>query len=310
MYMPSIKKVRNWKEYNKSLRKRGEIIFNFDKNYLAELYYNSKQGRGGVREYTDKMYEFLLTVKIMLRLPWRATTGFANGLLKKAFPFEEIKIPDYAHASRASGRLKLKIKQYLPSLASGMELAFDSTGVNVYTTSGWHQRKYGKDSLHHKREQWKKIHIAMDLDTMQIMSVEYTNSNVNDCEVIKDMCNKIIDKVRSVRADGAYDTQEFYKIINDWGAKAMIPPARTSKGQDELKHRPKCKKEYLMQRDEIIKMIREYGNFDDGLKSWKVNSGYHRRSLIEACMFRLKRIFGFYLQQKTEQGRKNEVLFN
>ncbi len=44
----------------------GEIILSFDENYLAKLYFCGKQKRGGVKEYTDKMYEFLLTVKITL----------------------------------------------------------------------------------------------------------------------------------------------------------------------------------------------------------------------------------------------------
>lgn len=58
----------------------------------------------------------------------------------------------------------------------------------------------------------------------------------------------------------------------------------------------------------MIKEIRQYESFDEGLKAWKVSSGYHRRSLVESCMFRLKRTFGFYLQQKTEAGRLNEVI--
>jgi transposase len=305
--MASMKKVRNWKEYNRALVKRGEIIFTFDENYLDSLYYSGQQKRGGKKEYTEKMYEYLLTIKIMFRLPWRATVGFAYGLLTKAFPKHKIDIADYAHASREAGKLNLQIQSSAP-ISSGMELAFDSTGVNVYTTSGWHQRKHGKDSLHRKRDQWKKIHIAMDLNSMQIVSVAYTDSNVNDCEVVKEMCNEIKGVVRSVRADGAYDTEEFYRIISGWGARAMIPAARTSKAQDELKKKAKIKKAHLTQRDNMIREIRRYDNFDDGLKEWKVSSGYHRRSLIESCMFRLKRVFGFYLHQKTEAGRRNEII--
>lgn len=37
-------------------------------------------------------------------------------------------------------------------------------------------------------------------------------------------------------------------------------------------------------------------------------SGYDRRSLIEATMFRLKRIFGLNLQLKNEKGRANEII--
>ena len=52
----------------------------------------------------------------------------------------------------------------------------------------------------------------MDLNTMQILSVTYTDNNVNDCEVVKELCDGIEGPVSSVRADGAHDTEEFYKI--------------------------------------------------------------------------------------------------
>lgn len=306
--MPNIKKVRNWKEYNKSLKKRGEILFSFANNFYEALYYDGEQRKGGKRIYTEKMYEYLLTLKVTLRLPWRAAMGFADKLLKQAFPGKEITVPDYAHADRECGKLNLSIRQYLPKAESGMELAFDSTGVNVYTTSGWHLRKYGKDSKWHKREQWKKIHIVMDLNNGQIMGMDYTNSNTNDCEVVKSMSKKIKGKVKNVRADGAYDTGEFREIIYNWKAKAIIPPAKTSKAQNELKNQPKEKKKYLKDRDESIEMIRRYESFDEGIKYWKKDSSYHRRSLIEATMFRLKRTFGFYLQHKNESARINEII--
>lgn len=309
--MPTQQKVRNWRDYNRALKKRGEILLSFDKNYLGTLYYQEEQKRGGIRKYSPQMYEYLLTIKVMLRLPWRAAIGFAECLLKKAFSDEEIEVPDYAHASREAGKLDLKIKALGIKPSEGMELAFDSTGVNVYTTSGYHQRRYGKESLYRQREQWKKIHLVLELNTMQVVSMSYTDSNVNDCEVVGELSRQIDGEVRSVRADGAYDTEEFYQIIAGWGAKALIPPAKTSKAQDELKVRGKKKRQkkaHLQQRDQTIKQIRRYEEFEQGLKQWKIGSGYHRRSLIESCMFRLKRTFGFYLQHKTDHNRRNEII--
>jgi transposase len=304
--MSNTPKVHNWKDYNRSLVKRGEILLNFDENFLSELYYTDKQARGGIRKFTDKMYEYLLTIKVVLRIPWRTTIGFAKSILKKAFPYKDIEVPDYAHASRTAARLNLKIKQYVPNNI-GMEIVFDSTGVNVYTTSGYHQRRYGKNCLCRKRDQWKKIHFAMDLDTKQILSMAYTNSNTNDCVVIKKLCDEIQGKIKSVRADGAYDTEEFFQIIHDWGATALIPPARTSKAQHERKTKRPFKK-CLVPRDQIIKTIRNEKSFDEGLKMWKQQSGYHRRSLIETFMFRLKRVFGFNLQHKKDKARVNEII--
>ena len=205
-------------------------------------------------------------------------------------------------------KLSLRIKSCVPTAQGGMELAFDSTGVNVYGTSGWHQRKHGNDGKYRKREQWKKIHVALDLATMQVLSVEYTSSDTNDCEVIEALCQGIRGNVTSVRADGAYDTKAIYERIERWGAQALIPPSRTSRAQEELVNRPKQFSKYLLPRDHIIKQIRAYDSFDEGLKQWKQSSGYHRRSLIESFMSRFKKTFGFNLQHKREDTRRNEII--
>jgi len=178
----------------------------------------------------------------------------------------------------------------------------------VYSTSGYHQRKYGKEGLYRKGEQWKKIHIGLELNTMQIVCMSYTNSQVNDCEVVQELCSQVKGNIDSMRADGAYDTNDFYELLHAKGTRIMITPAVTSKAQDELVKKPKNKKEFLKQRDATIHFIRRYETFEQGLKEWKINSGYHRRSLIEATMFRLKRILGFNLQLQTEQGRVNELV--
>jgi transposase len=299
-------RICNWKEYNLSLEKRGELILNFGSNFHDSLFYTNDQKRGGKRKFSDNMFIYLLKLKVMLRLPWRGTIGLAKKLFLMAFGFP-IPVPNYAHANRAAKKLNIKIKHLLKETKSGLDLAFDSTGVNVYTTSGYHQRRYGKDCLFRQKDQWKKIHISMDLNEQKILSMAFTNSNVNDCEAIKHLVKPIKFRVKSVRADGAYDTEAFHKIIHEWGAKAIIPPASTSKAQNELS-RKSVHKEHLEQRDRIIKSIRKSRSFEAGLKRWKIKSNYHQRSKIESCMFRIKRIFGFNLQHKTDNGRLNEII--
>jgi Transposase DDE domain len=297
--------VRNWSEYNLSLQKRGELILNFSNKFYKSLLYSGAQRQGGKKKYSDKMYKYLLKVKTMFRLSWRATVGFVKKLFLLVFGFP-VAVPDYAHANRAIKQLKINIKTFKYS-EDGFDIAFDSTGVNVYTTSGYHQRRYGKKCLYKQRDQWKKIHLCMELGNQQILSMAFTDSKTNDCEVINKLTNPLKFKINSVRADGAYDTGAIHKIIHEWGAKALIPPAITSKAQNELKHKPK-KKEHLKQRDQIIKSIRRSKDFKVGLKRWKIRSGYHQRSKIESCMLRMKRIFGFNLQHKRENARINEII--
>lgn len=301
-------KIRNWSEYNKSLVKRGQLLLSFTSDYIEQLYYQAPQYKGGQRLYSAQMYEFLINIKVFFRMPWRATTGFAQALLHKAFPELLLQIPDYAHASRECRKLKLKIKTIGINAKEGLNIAFDSTGVNVYSTSGYHQRKYGKEGLHRKRDQWKKVHLAIDLDSMQIVSMTYTDSDINDCEVVDELWNSISGPIKSLRADGAYDTFDVYERGHEEGTQIIVPPAITSKAQDELKKQPKIKKDFLEPRDKVIHFIRQFEKFEDGLKQWKIDSKYHLRSLVETTMFRLKRIFGFNLSLKSDEGRRNEVI--
>jgi hypothetical protein len=302
------KKIRNWSEYNKSLVKRGQLLLSFDTDYLEQLYYRAPQRKGGLVIYSPQMYEFLLNIKVLLRLPWRATTGFAQALLQKAFPTFVAQIPHYSHASRECRQLDLRVKPVGLNPKESVNIAFDSTGVNVYSTSGYHQRKYGKEGLYRKRDQWKKVHLAVDLNSLQIMSMSYTESNVNDCEVVDELWDAISKPIDSIRADGAYDTFDVYERGHREGTQIIVPPAITSKAQDELKKSPKINKPFLKNRDTAIHFIRQFETFEDGLKQWKIDSSYHLRSLVETTMFRLKRIFGFNLSLKSHEGRRNELI--
>ena len=52
-------------------------------------------------------------------------------------------------------------------------------------------------------------------------------------------------------------------------------------------------KHYHIHASENIRLIRQVGR-----KQWKKESGYHRRSLSETAMFRLKTIFGGKLKRR------------
>ena len=55
-------------------------------------------------------------------------------------------------------------------------------------------------------------------------------------------------------------------------------------------------------RDEIIRRIHEIGR-----RAWKVEVDYHRRSLAEVAVYRLKTIFGTRLRSRTLENQCIEV---
>ena len=155
---------------------------------------------------------------------------------------------------------------------------------------------------------WIKIHISVDVNSMEIKSVVFTDSNVNDCEVVEEIASQIDFSVDSVLCDAAYDISKTRSIIVDkLKAKDIIPPHITSVTQDKGRNKSQ-RKEHLKNRDDTINKIRESSDFRTGLKKWKIESGYHKRSKVESTFSRLKKIFGFSLQSKNNNSRINEVI--
>ena len=81
--------------------------------------------------------------------------------------------------------------------------AVDSTGIKVEGEGEWHARKHGGP----KRRVWRKIHLGVDEQTLEVRAVEITGSHIGDAPVLPDLLDQIAadERIGSVTADGAYD---------------------------------------------------------------------------------------------------------
>lgn len=79
--------------------------------------------------------------------------------------------------------------------------------------------------------------------------------------------------------------------------RQVIPPPKLARLQK------KTQISKLKERDEAINRIKELGKEDR--KRWKEEVGYHRRSRIESCMSRYKRILGDRLSAQLENKAQN-----
>jgi hypothetical protein len=87
----------------------------------------------------------------------------------------------------------------------------DSTGIKVEGEGEWHTRKHGGS----KRRVWRKIHLGIDEETLEIRGVEVTSSNVGDAPMLPDLLVQIPaeEEIATVTADGAYDTRACHDAI-------------------------------------------------------------------------------------------------
>ena len=131
-----------------------------------------------------------------------------------------------------------------------------------------HARKHGGS----KRRVWRKIHLGIDEDTLEIRAVEITGSHIGDAPVLPDLLGQIPigEEIGSVTADGAHDTRKCHDAIADRGAHAVIPPRKNAKPWRAVTAAGAAA------RNEILRASKYLGR-----ASWRRWSGYHRRSRVE-----------------------------
>ena len=171
-----------------------------------------------------------------------------------------------------------------------IHILIDSTGLRIHVG---HLRKPPK------RRAWRKLHLAVDADTGEILASDLTARRTHDCARVPALLGQIADPVASVSADGAYDTKAVYAAAHERGegraVRVLIPPGRDA----QLSSNPSTA---LRERNRNIRSIRELGR-----RGWHTHSGYSKRSLVENTMYRYKTIIGRSMRSRTFAGQRSEV---
>ena len=178
----------------------------------------------------------------------------------------------------------------LERLSKGpLHLAVDSTGVKLYGEGKWKVRLHGKE----KQRTWRKLHLLVDHTTQEAVACSMSEQYVLDRRELAGLLRGVEGEVAEVLGDGAYDFQDCYQAIHARGARSVIPPqvrARIRSGPE------------FGDRNAAVLRGREVGR--DG---WKREAGYHRRSLAETAMMRLKTIFSDKLKAREWRRQETEL---
>ena len=281
-------RIRNWKQYNDALVRRGSITLWVDPATLQAWQYQGPAQRGAQFRYSDTAIQCVLTLRAVYHLPLRATEGFARSIL--GLMGLDLDVPDDPTLCRRSKVLPID----LPKVADGpLHLVIDSTGLKVYGEGEWEVRQHG----YTRRRTWIKLHLAIDPESHEIRAAMVTEPGVTDAEAVPDLLEQERNPVEGVEADGAYDRRGVYEELERRGARAIIPPRRDAK---IIRHGNESGPR--LTRDEDLRRIREIGR-----AAWEEESGYHRRSLGETAMFRMKTIFGDGIASRTPGRQAKEV---
>lgn len=284
----------NWSEYNKNLKKRGNINLWISEDIGEWWYFKSAVGRGRPPVYSDRAIETCLTIAYLFKMPLRMVEGFLNSFFER----EQIplKAPCYTQISRRAATIEVpKMKVHR---GQQLNLAFDSTGLKVFGEGEWKVRTHGAS----KRRVWRKLHLAVDTETLLISGSALTSNSVDDAEVAAGMLLGQYDGcIKKVLGDGAYDKTKVYKAARKIGAQLIAPPAHNARMQRVLIDPAR------LPRDNAIARIRTLGNTPEARKKWKEGVGYHQRSLAETAMYRFKITFSDRLQHRKFENQSTET---
>jgi len=261
------RKITNWKQYNAALKQRGSLTFWMDEQAIKNWYNTTPTGRRGRSQtYSDTAISTALMIKGIFKLPLRALEGFINSLFRLLQV--DLKSPDYSCISKRAKTVEVNYR--LPSNGKAAHLVIDATGLKVFGEGEWKVRKHGAE----KRRVWRKLHLAVDAATHQIVGAEASMDWVHDSEVLPTLLRPLRRKIAAVSADGAYDTRQSYKEVQRKRANALIPPRKNAGYWEDGPPR------------NVAVDALKHGE----LSQWKTDSGYHLRSLSETAMYRFKQL--------------------
>jgi hypothetical protein len=273
------------------LVQRGSLTLWISDEMLAVWLDQQQTGKPGrSNTYSDTAILCMATLKEVYHLPLRATQGLLGSVIELLGV--DLPVPDYSTLSRRCATLEVVLPRRKKN--EPLHMVVDSTGVKVFGEGEWKVRQHG----YTKRRTWRKLHLGADEATGEIVAAVVTTNNVADSQVLEDLLEQGEDEVKQVSGDGSYDKRNCYEAIRKRQAKAAIPPRRDAK----IWQHGNSKEERLI-RDENLRRIRQVGR-----KQWKQEVGYHRRSLAETQMFRVKTIFGDRVSARQFAGQATQVL--
>ncbi|XZG70536.1 IS5 family transposase [Chitinibacteraceae bacterium HSL-7] len=259
---PAKYKTTNWHDYNAALKARGSLLIWLDP---AMAWHTPASGQPGrPQAFSDAAIQFCLSIKVLFGLALRQTMGLVESLIQLAGL--DWRSPDYSTLCRRQQTLTVQIPARRTS--GGLHLLIDSTGIQFLGEGEWKRKKHGAEY----RRQWRKVHLGIDAETLDIRAIEVTGNGVGDAPVLPDLLAQIPagESIVSVCTDGAYDTKACHAAIAARGAAAIIPVRKNGRlwREDGIG---------ASVRNEALRATRRLGR-----ALWQRWTGYHRRSLVEA----------------------------
>jgi transposase len=275
----------NWKLVNNKYIREGELYLSFDflRTWNKEVRTLNSNKEGARYKYPDSLIKFCSAIKVVFGIAYRQEQGFLKAL-SRYVPIPSV--ISYSQIQRRVNTLGFDVVKELADSEDGQVIAIDSTGIKLYNSGEWIREK------HKKRKPFLKLHIAVNTNSNQAVSLSITEDSEDDARQLIPLVEKseCYGSVSKVILDGAYDE---YKIW-DWLSNRSIKPVirlRKDAIQKGLNARAKA--------------VREKNKI--GEKKWKKKHGYGQRWKAETWFSSYKRRFGEHCYSVKKENMVHEI---
>jgi hypothetical protein len=274
-------RIRTWPEYNAALSGRGSLTLWVDEQALPAWRYSGPPHRGAQYVDAEAALQGVLTLRVVYHLALRATAGVARSgfaWLGTAWP-----VPSYRTLARRGAEREVALG--VRPRSEPLHVVSAASGFKGYGAGEGKVRQHGW----RKRRTWRKRHSGVDETTGEMVAAVAREASVTEDDALGDWWPQGAGEMRQGRADGADDQRKGDEALEEYGARAVLPPRRAAKSwqQGNVAGEP-------WQRAENLRASRRLGR-----RRWKQAVGYHRRSVAETAVFRVKTIFGAALAART-----------
>jgi IS5 family transposase len=287
--------VTDWPSYNRSLVRRGEILFShgFLDEWDTALTKMNENKKGRKFVYPGSFILAVGYVRIYFHLPYRQTEGIIKAT-GRSLPSH----PSYGHMCKRVNSLKVDFNSSIKTDDDDLMIAIDSTGIKATNRGQWMSEKWGgvRDK---KKKGYLKIHVAVNTKTREILALEVTDEKAHDGTMMRKLVKHALnshhhhgEKAKSVVADGAYDSNANFKFLTDEGIKPAIKVKRNS--VVSTKNSKARNGEARQQTRDLLK--------------WKRKRRYGHRWMAETAFSSIKRMFGEHVSSTRFQNMVKEMM--
>ena len=152
--------------------------------------------------------------------------------------------------------------------------------------------------IRNKNKGYLKIHVAVDIKSKKILSMEVTDEHVHDNKVLPKLVDGVVKSnnggaVDELFADGAYDSNNTFKCLSEHGITPCIKVRKNS--------RVKLKTNHILRNLSVLAQRNDFQKWEDGVS-------YGHRWMAETVFSSLKRMFGEYVYSVKFKNMIQEMM--